>query len=225
MHHKVRFSLLVNLIGLFQSERTDVAGRPPVSQVACWINQTCWGDKTGKGAELLSKISPNKKKWKKNILSKLIRACSTWSFAECLLMWTSGLFWFIRARSPLPPPFTSLTSSLASYQTFMSWLHMSTQGGLRFWRGVNISKHQQKRKQSLKTYLVFSGRQDGPGRKPFHFWFQLQKQDLKFQSSNTVNPKGGEQQDWHTGIYPCFIVEKYNICFKMFSLMVGLTTI
>lgn len=81
----------------------------------------------------------------------------------------SGVFWFSRVRSPPPPsPFTSPTSSLASYQTFMSWLHMSTQGGLRFWRGVNVNKHQQKRKQSLKTSLAFSSQKDGLEPTIFH---------------------------------------------------------
>lgn len=61
-HHKVCSFLLGNLIGLFQSDRTDVPGRPPVSQLAGWFNQTCWSDKTGEGAELLSKTSPNKNK-------------------------------------------------------------------------------------------------------------------------------------------------------------------
>lgn len=101
VHHSVRSFFLANLIELFQSNRTDVSRRPPVSRVELLagliklvafplLELACWSDKTGEGGELLSKISPNKKKKKMkkgdNILSELIRACSTQSFAEYSLM-------------------------------------------------------------------------------------------------------------------------------------------
>lgn len=155
-----RITWKANLIELFQSIKTDVPQRQPVSRAELLagliklvafplFELACRSDKTGEGGELLSKMSPNKKTKKgkmDSILSELIRACSTLSFAECLLMWTSGLFWFSGARFPPPPPAHFFVSSLSNIYELIAHVHRR---GPSFLTG---SEHQQTSTEEETSY-------------------------------------------------------------------------